>query len=133
MAKILIGAVIFGLLLFLHFQHIEKYFLKIEKSIESNNLILLKVSDSKGKDATEIKLKKMTLNVEAFHDTDCARCHIANETLYLPFMNHVQMNEAEFIEKVRNGSNKMPAYPPEQINDAILKMQYRILQKFYKD
>ena len=44
MAKILIGAVIFGLLLFLHFQHIEKYFLKIEKSIESNNLIWLKTT-----------------------------------------------------------------------------------------
>lgn len=135
MSKIIFAAIIFALLLFLHFQHIEKYFVKIDKSIEANNLLLMQVSDAK-KNNNEDRLAKINLNIEAFQGIDCARCHITQESLLLPLNRYNKISQEQFINIVRNGiikDNKeiMPSYDTSQITDNALRIQYRIISRFY--
>lgn len=134
MNKIIVGAIIFALLLFLHFQHIEKYFKEIQKTIEANSIVLMKIADEKGANSNEKKLAKLNLNIESFQGLDCARCHITNENLLLP-LNRISMEE--YINIVRNGilkDNKqiMPSYDTQTITDNTLKVQYRILSKYFE-
>lgn len=86
----------------------------------------------------EREIAKYEVNIQAFQGTDCMRCHVVETNLQLPINNNL-LSFQEFKEKVRNGSNLMPAYKStagrsrNEITDSELRRQYKIIEKFMQE
>lgn len=86
----------------------------------------------------EAELMKYEANIQAFHGTDCMRCHVVEKNLQFPINNNL-ISFNEFKEKVRNGSNLMPAYRDtagrsrNEITDSELRRIYKIIEKFMQE
>ena len=123
---------IFATITYLFYKNIESHLTSVDKTIEATNLLLLKFQENKGRDQAQLALKKLNLNIEAFQGLECARCHITNTNLLLPLVSSPNLTQEEYIQKARQG-HKDKEYTQSDITDNSLKIQYRILQKFYQD
>lgn len=83
----------------------------------------------------DLLLAKIEANTHAFNGTDCMRCHVIESNLRLPINNNL-LTFNEFREKVRVGSNLMPAYKDtagrsrNEITDVELRRIYKIIKEF---
>lgn len=119
---IIIGFVAIGF----GFFNLQQNLNKVSLSIDSNNAILVALSEKAKQAEAEEKVEKLKNNLKALENTKCAECHVAQSKLLLP-MDNKKIDYETFIKKVREGSTFMPSMDHTIISEQRLQKIYNIL------